>query len=131
MAGRARFAFLEGEVRPWEDAHVHVSTVGFKFGTGVFEGIRGYWNPDREQMYLFRLGEHLERLVRSQRFMRFGSVFEPDYVGEKIIELIRANELRETVHIMATSCSASSMSLMPSIKFCLGGNQRPATPRVG
>ncbi len=102
MASRARFAFLEGEIRPWEDAHVHVSSVGFKFGTGVFEGIRGYWNESEGQMYLFRLEEHLERLVRSQRFMRFGAIYPPEHVAERTIALIRANELRETVHIMAT-----------------------------
>ncbi len=99
---RARYAFLEGEIRPWEEAQVHVSSVGFKFGTGVFEGIRGYWNEAEGQMYLFRLDEHLERLVRSQRFMRFGSIYPPELVAERTIALLRANELRETVHIMAT-----------------------------
>lgn len=102
MPERPRYVFLEGENRPWEDARVHVASVGFKFGTGVFEGIRGYWSEADQQMYLFRLEEHLERLVRSQQFMRFDAVYEPDYVAEKVVALIRANELRETVHVMAT-----------------------------
>lgn len=102
MTTRPRYVFLEGKTRPWDDARVHVSSVGFKFGTGVFEGIRGYWSEAHEQMYLFRLEEHLERLVRSQQFMRFESIYEPAYVAEQVAAIIRANELRETVHIMVT-----------------------------
>jgi branched-chain amino acid aminotransferase len=102
MASRPPYAFLEGEIRPWDGAKVHVSTVGFKFGTGVFEGVRGYWNDADQQMYLFRLDEHLDRLVSSQLFMRFETVYQPEYVADRIKALVRANKLRETVHIMAT-----------------------------
>ena len=97
-----KFIFLNGEIVPWEDAKVHVSSVAFKFGTAVFEGIRGYWNDEREQMYLFRLREHLNRLNFSQRFMRFDEIIDAEYLAGKTVELIRANEFRETVHIMVT-----------------------------
>ena len=63
----ARYAFLNGEIVEFDQARVHVSSAGFKFGTGVFEGIRGYWNASREQMYLFRMAEHMQRLAFSQR----------------------------------------------------------------
>ena len=43
----------------------------FKFGTGVFEGLRGYWNEADQEMYLFRMAEHMQRLEFSQRFMRY------------------------------------------------------------
>lgn len=95
--------FLNGEIVPWDEGKVHVSSAAFKFGTGVFEGIRGYWNDSAEQMYLFRLQEHLQRLVYSQTFMRFEQIIQPDYVAAKLIELLRTNELRETVHIMTTA----------------------------
>ena len=39
---RPKYIFLNDELVPWEDAKVHVSTVAFKFGTAVFEGLRGY-----------------------------------------------------------------------------------------
>ncbi len=99
---KARFVHFDGEIVPWEQAQVHVSTAAFRFGTGVFEGIRGYWNVAREQLYLFRLDDHARRLVQSQRFMRFESVFPADYVAEQILSLVRANEFREDIHIMAS-----------------------------
>jgi len=97
-----RYAFMDDRIVPWEEATVHVSSVGFKFGSAVFEGIRGYWNAARGQMYLFRLADHLRRLVYSQTFMRFEPMVEPAAVERGIIALLRANEAREDVHIMAT-----------------------------
>lgn len=99
---RPKYIFLNDEIVPWEDAKVHVSTVAFKFGTAVFEGLRGYWNDDHQQMYLFQMDAHMKRLEYSQKFMRFENVFDGAYVREKTIELLRANEFRATVHSMAT-----------------------------
>ena len=95
----AKYASLNGEIVPWQDATLHVFSPAAKYGAGVFEGIRGYWNPDDEQMYLFRLDEHLERLRHSQVLMRFQSIVEESVVAQQIVDLLIANEFRETVHI--------------------------------
>lgn len=97
-----KFVFFNDEIVPFEDAKVHVSTAAFKFGTAVFEGLRGYWNAQHEQMYLFRMDAHMRRLEFSQKFMRFDRVFDGEHVTAKTIELLRANEFRTTVHSMAT-----------------------------
>lgn len=99
---RPKYIFLNDEIVPWEEAKVHVSTVAFKFGTAVFEGLRGYWNEQQKQMYLFHMDAHMHRLEYSQKFMRFEGIFDAAYVTEKIIELLRANEFRTTVHSMTT-----------------------------
>ena len=99
---RPKYIFLNDEIVPWEDAKVHVSTVAFKFGTAVFEGLRGYWNEQQQQMYLFQMQAHMQRLEFSQKFMRFEKTFAAAYVMEKTIELLRVNEFRTTVHAMAT-----------------------------
>ncbi len=99
---KAEYVFLNGEILPWDKGMVHVGAVGFKFGTAVFEGLRGYWNTDDEQLYIFQLEEHMRRLEYSQRFMRFEQTVEPGYVAEKTIELVRANGIKEPVHIMTT-----------------------------
>ncbi len=49
---------FNGEVVPWNDAKIHVMTPAVKYGAGVFEGIRGYWNTELEKLYLFRLEAH-------------------------------------------------------------------------
>jgi branched-chain amino acid aminotransferase len=99
---RPKYIFLNDEIVPWEEAKVHVSTVAFKFGTAVFEGLRGYWNEQQKQMYLFQMDAHMHRLEYSQKFMRFERIFDAAYVTEKAIELLRANEFRTTVHSMTT-----------------------------
>jgi len=99
---RPKYIFLNDEIVPWEEAKVHVSTVAFKFGTAVFEGLRGYWNEQQKQMYLFQMDEHMHRLEYSQKFMRFERIFDAAYVTEKAIERLRANEFRTTVHSMTT-----------------------------
>jgi len=98
----ATYAYVNGDIVPFTDAKVHISSAGFKFGAGVFEGLRGYWNREHEQMYLFRMDEHMRRLEFSQSFMRFSQVIPGAEVQEKTLELLRANALHETVHIMTT-----------------------------
>ena len=100
---RPKFIYLNDEMVLWEDAKVHVSTGAFKFGAAVFEGIRGYWNAEQEQMYLFRLDDHMRRLTHSQVFMRFDEVKDTAEIGDKTLQLIRANELRENIHIVTTT----------------------------
>ena len=62
--------WMNGELVDWADATVHVGVHGLHYGTGVFEGIRAYWNAEHGQLYALRLKEHFERLHRSCRVMR-------------------------------------------------------------
>ena len=75
VMAKTKYVFFNGEIVPHDEAKVHVSTTAFKFGAAVFEGVRGYWNEQQEQLYLFRMPEHMQRLVFSQRMMRFEEVF--------------------------------------------------------
>ena len=97
-----KYVYLDDRVVPWEEGKVHVASVGFKFGIGVFEGLRGYWNAEKNQMFVLQLAEHMHRLEFSQKFMRFDEILPGSGVGEKILELLRANEFRQNVHIMST-----------------------------
>ncbi|WP_407151187.1 branched-chain-amino-acid transaminase [Bradyrhizobium sp. ORS 86] len=95
----AEFAYLNGRVVPWDDARVHVFAPVAKYGIGVFEGLRGYWNEEAQQLYLFRVAEHLERYAFSQRAMRFDQPMFSDDLTEALVRLCRANAFRTTVHI--------------------------------
>ena len=94
-----RFISFNGEIVPFADAKVHVLTPGLKYGAGVFEGIRGYWNAERADMYVFRLREHLDRLQYSMRVMRYDHRITSEQVEAAILAVVRANDLREDVHI--------------------------------
>ena len=65
-----KHAYFEGQIVPIEEAKISIMTHGFNYGTGCFEGIRAYWNGEGDQLYVFRLREHYERMHRSARILR-------------------------------------------------------------
>lgn len=95
----AEFAYLDGQIVPWNDAKVHVFAPVAKYGIGVFEGIRGYWNEETQQLYLFRVAEHLERYAFSQKAMRFDDGPSREKLAQALVQLCRANGFRTNVHI--------------------------------
>lgn len=92
-------AFFEGQYVNLEDAKISVMTHGFNYGTGVFEGIRGYWNADDEQMYLFRTADHFERLHKSARVLRMDLHQTLDELVEIAVKVVAAGDFREDVYV--------------------------------
>ena len=129
---RPRFLSFNGEIVPYADAKVHVLSPGMKYGAGVFEGIRGYWNADRREMYLFRLREHLDRLQYSMRVMRYEHQLTSEQVQAAILAVLHANELREDVHIrpMAWVDGDAEMLATGPIGWMVAALPRPANPDV-
>jgi branched-chain amino acid aminotransferase len=68
--GPQGWAYFDGGFVPVEEAKISIATHAFNYGTGCFEGIRGYWNADHEELYVVKLLEHLRRLFRSSRLFR-------------------------------------------------------------
>ncbi|MEK9137560.1 MAG: aminotransferase class IV, partial [Bacteroidota bacterium] len=54
---------------------------------------------EQGELYIFRLDAHLQRLFRSMKMMRLESPYTIDEYKEHLLELVRANELREDLHI--------------------------------
>ena len=104
MAGSApRYAWMNGEIVPWEDAKVHVRTEAFMRGANVFEGIRAYASPDKGQLYVFKNREHMERLFGvSMKVLRMQMRWTAEDLTRGMLELLRANEFHEDVHIRPT-----------------------------
>ena len=67
MTDEKTYAYFQGAMVPLEDAKISIMNHSFMYGTAVFEGIRGYWNAQEEEIYLFRLREHFERMVDSMK----------------------------------------------------------------
>lgn len=85
--------WLNGEVRAWDSATVHVSELMWTGISAVFEGIRGYWNEDHQRLYVFRLDAHIERLWTSMRLMRMTPEFTRQQVHDAVVELLARNGL--------------------------------------
>jgi branched-chain amino acid aminotransferase len=65
----------------------------------VFEGIRGYWNESKNELYIFRLDDHIERLYRSMNIMRFTTSVTRERVRKWTLDMVRINAPREPVHL--------------------------------
>ncbi len=93
------YLWWNGQQRAWEDATVHVTDLGWSTVGAVFEGIRGYWNPDTEQLHVFRLAEHLRRLAMSTKLVRLPLAYDEAALTGAITDLLTANEAREDTYI--------------------------------
>jgi len=102
-------AYFGGAFVPMEDARVSIATHAFNYGTGCFEGIRGYWSAEREQVYLVKLNHHFRRLLNSCRLFRIDIGMTADELCDVAVELVRRNEYREDVYVRPIAYKASEV----------------------
>jgi branched-chain amino acid aminotransferase len=65
----------------------------------VFEGIRAYWNADRQQLFGLHLIEHYRRLHKSCRVMRLDLPYSPERLVDITVELLNRCGYREDAYI--------------------------------
>ncbi len=94
---KLKYIWFNGRIVGCEEARVHVLTHALHYGTGVFEGIRGYWNGSN--LHVFRLRDHIVRLVNSAKLVGFNIGYTVEQLVDATIEVIRANGFREDVYI--------------------------------
>ena len=97
--GSPKYLWRSGELVEWEKATVHVSMLGWTAISAIFEGIRAYWNPDHQELYIFQLDAHLKRMFQSMKIMRMTSPYSKEELAQAIISLLRANEYRCDTYI--------------------------------
>ena len=83
--------WFNGEFVPWRSAQTHVLTHTLHYGVGVFEGIRAY-ATDRGPA-VFRLDEHLERLLQSAHILRMDLSWNLEQLRAAVLESLRRNQL--------------------------------------
>jgi len=97
---------MNGEFVPVEHGMISVRTHGFAYGTGCFEGIRGYWNEAEQQVYLFRLREHYERLLRSCAILQIALPYTVDQLIDITTELVRRNGQQQDIYLRPVAYKA-------------------------
>lgn len=93
----AEFIWFDGKFVKWEDATIPVMSHVLHYGTSVFEGIRGYFA--RNNLYIFRLKEHMERLHRSARVYSFALNYSTKDLCDATIDLLRRISITESCYI--------------------------------
>jgi branched-chain amino acid aminotransferase len=95
----ATYLWRNGKMVRWAEAMIHVNSVGHASVAAIFEGVKAYWNDDDEELYVFRLDDHLRRFLASIKMVRYGFEYSLAELQEAIQSLLRANEYRQDVYI--------------------------------
>jgi branched-chain amino acid aminotransferase len=93
------FAFFKGSIVPYGEAKVGLLTHALNYGTGVFGGLRGYWNDQEEQLFLFRPMDHFKRFLESARLLCMELPYSEADLTEHTLELLRVEDYRQDCYI--------------------------------
>lgn len=93
----AEFIWFDGKFVKWDEAKVPIMTHALHYGTAVFEGIRAY--ASRNNLYIFKLNEHMERLHRSASVYSITLNYTAKELCEATTQLLKKIGLRESCYI--------------------------------
>jgi branched-chain amino acid aminotransferase len=93
------YAFFQGRVVPYSEARVGVLTHALNYGTGVFSGIRGYWNSDENELFVFRPEDHYRRFLDSARMLGMTLPLDAGQLAAAVTDLLRKEGFREDCYV--------------------------------
>jgi branched-chain amino acid aminotransferase len=93
------FAFFRGRIVPYSEARVGVLTHGLNYGTGVFSGMRGYWNAEEKELFVFRPEDHYRRFRDSAKMIGMELQWNERELAARATELLRAEGYREDCYL--------------------------------
>jgi branched-chain amino acid aminotransferase len=102
-------AYFQKQFVPLAEARIGVMTHAFNYGTAVFEGIRGNWNADEGQIYLFRLPEHFQRLRRSCRILKIDLPYSDAELADITVRLVGMCDYQEDVYVRPIAYKSSEV----------------------
>ncbi len=94
-----KYAYFKGKIVPFKEANISIMTHAFNYGTAVFEGIRAYWNAEKNQMFLLKIGEHYERLLRSAQALKIEVKLSLEELEKITLEIAKRNAYKEDIYI--------------------------------
>jgi branched-chain amino acid aminotransferase len=98
-ASDAEWCYHGGELVKMGEIRLSPATHALNYGTGVFEGIRAYWNEGRGALQVLKLREHYERFEKSCRMLRIDLPHTVDELCDVTLEILRRNAPREDTYI--------------------------------
>jgi branched-chain amino acid aminotransferase len=100
--------FFNGRFVPLADANVNILTHALNYGTGVFEGIRGYWDESQKDLFLVRAVEHYDRWTKNCAILRIGLPLNPEQLASLTADLCRRNQFRTNVYVRPLAYKSSA-----------------------
>jgi len=94
-----QYAFFHNAIIPYSDARISVLSHSLNYGTAVFGGIRGYWNDEEQQLFVFRLYDHYKRFLASTRLLCMELPYTEEDLIRSTIDLIRTEHLTSDCYV--------------------------------
>ncbi|MGA2490983.1 MAG: branched-chain amino acid transaminase [Anaerolineales bacterium] len=104
-----RNAYFEGRIVPYSEAKVGVATHALNYGTAVFGGLRGYWNEDKQKIFVFRPLDHYRRFLNSCRMMCMTFDHTPESLTDLTLELLRQDTYQQNIYIRPLAYKADEV----------------------
>src|SRR5438093_1179867 len=104
-----RYAYFKKQIVPLEDAKIGIMTHAFNYGTACFEGIRGNWNKDTRQLFLFRVREHYERLAKSCKILGIDFPYQTDELIDLTVRVVEKCGFEEDIYVRPLAYKSSEM----------------------
>jgi branched-chain amino acid aminotransferase len=103
------YAYFNGAIVPYGQAKVGVLTHALNYGTAAFGGMRGYWNPEQQQLYLFRPYEHFRRFLNSAKLLRMSFDHTPESLTGVTMELVATEGYRRDIYLRPLAYKADEI----------------------
>lgn len=104
-----KHAYFQGKIVPYSEAKVGVLTHGLNYGTAAFGGVRGYWNEEEEQLYIFRAYEHYRRFLNSAKLLCMQFDQTPESLTQITLQLLRTDDYHCDVYIRPLAYKADEI----------------------
>ena len=101
-SNKNRIIWFKDELIKATEAKVNILSPTAQYGLNAFEGLRGYWSNKYNNLFIFRLDEHLERLQKSCQILGITSPYDNKEITEATIKVLHANTFRCDVSIRVT-----------------------------
>ncbi len=93
------YAFFKGRIVPYSEAKVGVLTHAINYGTSVFGGLRGYWNADENQLFVFRPYDHFRRFTNSAKLLCMTLPYTVDELTQAVMDLLHAEDFHQDCYV--------------------------------
>jgi len=100
------YAYFKKKFLPLAEANINIMTHALHYGTAIFEGIRGNWNEERQQTYIFRLKEHYQRLKNGSRLLKI-DLPSVEEMSNITVELVKKCDFKEDIYIRPLAYKSS------------------------
>jgi len=101
------YAYFRKQFVPLAEAKISILTHALHYGTGCFEGIRGNWNDEQEQLFLFRIKDHYARILKGCRILKINLPYSADDMCQLTVKLAEKSGYREDVYIRPLAYKSS------------------------